>query len=233
MDPRIQAEIEMFRRMMEEAALALAPGMPLDARREYILNCLMTKVSVFVSLRNRAEIQSHEVKNTNQHVIIISGERMISGETKERIPNRKDDVVLDQFHDNESDDDPTTACAICLSEYEDGDEISWSHHPNCSHFFHRSCIAEWLLSHDECPCCRLDFLSFDNDDDDERADDIESGSRESPTAPIRMENADADFARSMQLFFEMVANGRPRTMYSRNNNESRATLTPLQRPFGT
>lgn len=46
-DPRMQAEIDMFRRMMEEAALAITPqgGMTLDTRREYILNCLMTKVS--------------------------------------------------------------------------------------------------------------------------------------------------------------------------------------------
>lgn len=42
----MEAEIEIFRRMMEEAALAIAPreGMTVDARRDYILNCLMTKV---------------------------------------------------------------------------------------------------------------------------------------------------------------------------------------------
>jgi hypothetical protein len=42
----MEAEIEMFRRMMEEAVFAIAPreGMTVDARREYILNCLMTKV---------------------------------------------------------------------------------------------------------------------------------------------------------------------------------------------
>lgn len=44
----MQAEIEMFRRMMEEATFAIVPrdGMTVEARREYILNCLMTKVSM-------------------------------------------------------------------------------------------------------------------------------------------------------------------------------------------
>jgi hypothetical protein len=124
--------------------------------------------------------------------------------------NERDDVVLNLGKDREDEeDDPKTTCAICLSEYEDGDEISWSHNPNCPHFFHRTCIAEWLLSHEECPCCRFDFLRFD--DDDEQVD-IETGSRDLRVPPISNNDpngSNADFARSLQLFFELVANRRP------------------------
>ena len=49
-------------------------------------------------------------------------------------------------------------CPICINEYDDGDEICWSQNPDCNHFFHCECISEWLLRHDECPCCRSNFL---------------------------------------------------------------------------
>ncbi|GAB4848370.1 hypothetical protein Ancab_003064 [Ancistrocladus abbreviatus] len=43
-------------------------------------------------------------------------------------------------------------CAICLSEYVDGDEIRVL--PNCSHVFHVGCIDTWLGAHASCPSCR-------------------------------------------------------------------------------
>ena len=62
-----------------------------------------------------------------------------------------------------SDDDDSSnenRCSICLTEYADGEEISLSHNRLCKHLFHTSCISEWLLTHDECPCCRNEYLSF-------------------------------------------------------------------------
>ncbi|KAL8194067.1 hypothetical protein R6Q57_026309 [Mikania cordata] len=43
-------------------------------------------------------------------------------------------------------------CAICLAEYEDGDEIRVL--PQCGHGFHVGCIDMWLGSHSSCPSCR-------------------------------------------------------------------------------
>ncbi|KAI3515050.1 hypothetical protein L1887_13799 [Cichorium endivia] len=43
-------------------------------------------------------------------------------------------------------------CAICLAEYEDGDEIRVL--PQCGHGFHVGCIDTWLGSHSSCPSCR-------------------------------------------------------------------------------
>jgi hypothetical protein len=54
--------------------------------------------------------------------------------------------------------DPAQTCSICLNDYNDGDEICWSHNRKCSHFFHRACIEEWLLRHDACPCCRCCYF---------------------------------------------------------------------------
>ncbi|XP_058090567.1 RING-H2 finger protein ATL80-like [Magnolia sinica] len=43
-------------------------------------------------------------------------------------------------------------CAICLTEFADGDEIRVL--PQCGHGFHVGCVDAWLGSHSSCPSCR-------------------------------------------------------------------------------
>ncbi|KAG6734782.1 hypothetical protein I3842_01G286700 [Carya illinoinensis] len=45
-------------------------------------------------------------------------------------------------------------CAVCLSEFEDGEELRTF--PGCMHSFHVPCIDMWLYSHSTCPICRSD-----------------------------------------------------------------------------
>ncbi|XP_030512545.1 RING-H2 finger protein ATL52-like [Rhodamnia argentea] len=45
-------------------------------------------------------------------------------------------------------------CAICLSEFEEGEELRTL--PECLHSFHAPCIDMWLYSHTSCPMCRSD-----------------------------------------------------------------------------
>ena len=72
----------------------------------------------------------------------------------------------DQTCVGEEDENTSRVCAICLNEYEDGEEICWSSNRKCNHVFHHSCIAEWLLQHDECPYCRKAYLVDDDASDD-------------------------------------------------------------------
>lgn len=48
--------------------------------------------------------------------------------------------------------DTTVSCLICLSPYEDGDDVLISE--ACYHMFHKSCLLEWLKQKDDCPYCR-------------------------------------------------------------------------------
>ncbi len=48
-----------------------------------------------------------------------------------------------------------TSCAICLADYTHGEPIQCS--KNCEHVFHAECIMDWLVKHQECPCCRTAF----------------------------------------------------------------------------
>ncbi|TKY54172.1 RING-H2 finger protein ATL2 [Spatholobus suberectus] len=45
-----------------------------------------------------------------------------------------------------------TECAVCLSEFEDGETGRVL--PKCNHSFHTECIDMWFQSHATCPLCR-------------------------------------------------------------------------------
>ncbi|KAJ9160098.1 hypothetical protein P3X46_025532 [Hevea brasiliensis] len=53
--------------------------------------------------------------------------------------------------------DDEETCAICLSEFEEGEELRTL--PECKHSYHMACIDMWLYSHSNCPVCRTDALS--------------------------------------------------------------------------
>ena len=65
--------------------------------------------------------------------------------------------------DELEDEDSRDICAICLAKYDHDDVISWSNNKQCSHVFHRECIAQWLEKKEECPVCRRFFLHFDEE----------------------------------------------------------------------
>jgi len=52
----------------------------------------------------------------------------------------------------EGDDDEDHTCAVCLGEFEDGEELRTL--PECLHSFHVACIDPWLSSRSSCPVCR-------------------------------------------------------------------------------
>jgi len=47
-----------------------------------------------------------------------------------------------------------SSCAICLCEYEEGEEIRFLH---CNHHFHSECVTDWLLMNKTCPYCKREI----------------------------------------------------------------------------
>ena len=50
------------------------------------------------------------------------------------------------------------SCPICMEPYKAGDEIAWSKNEHCVHAFHLDCMMGWLMSNNDCPMCRQDYL---------------------------------------------------------------------------
>ena len=101
--------------------------------------------------------------------------------------HKSNTLVMIHHHDSDGDQNSSTrevpnSCAICLTEYEVSDNVSWSANPQCPHVFHEKCITKWFLSLGrlqtvcgvsldddcpknvlnyqlECPCCRQEFIS--------------------------------------------------------------------------
>jgi len=46
------------------------------------------------------------------------------------------------------------SCAICLCDYENGDELRFL---RCEHHFHSKCIIQWLKKNKNCPFCKKDI----------------------------------------------------------------------------
>ncbi|GMH08290.1 hypothetical protein Nepgr_010130 [Nepenthes gracilis] len=55
-------------------------------------------------------------------------------------------------HDEGDEAAPPLECAVCLSEFEEGERGRLL--PKCNHSFHLDCIDMWLHSHSTCPLCR-------------------------------------------------------------------------------
>ena len=56
---------------------------------------------------------------------------------------------------NYDDDDTLPKCLICFETFVNGDAVT----THCSDkSYHRHCIMEWLMKHDNCPYCRRPFF---------------------------------------------------------------------------
>ncbi|KAL6181863.1 hypothetical protein ACLB2K_048511 [Fragaria x ananassa] len=70
----------------------------------------------------------------------------LDGRTIESYPK----LQLDESLELPEPDDKT--CSICLCEYQPKETIRII--PDCNHYFHASCIYEWLRKNPTCPLCR-------------------------------------------------------------------------------
>lgn len=69
-----------------------------------------------------------------------------------------DDVYCkasNESHDSVNDDDGLPQCLICFEAFKNGDAVT----THCTDkVYHRHCIMEWLLKHNNCPYCRRPFF---------------------------------------------------------------------------
>jgi hypothetical protein len=64
-----------------------------------------------------------------------------------------DSIPRQRFHSTLAEGACDSSCAVCLSDFEDGDSIR---RLPCNHSFHCACVDRWLSQNKECPLCRQD-----------------------------------------------------------------------------
>jgi len=136
--------------------IVLPHGMSEEDRRDFVSNVLVTKKVVTSTAPRKSADSSSSTNKTLKSDLVIN-----------KPPPKSSSFFGDDSQQAEVDASYSEdACAICLTEYEEGDEICWSHNKECNHAFHRECILEWLIRHDDCPCCRHNYLCLDDNDEE-------------------------------------------------------------------
>lgn len=59
--------------------------------------------------------------------------------------------------------DSLDECGICLLEYQVGEEVAFSRHPDCPHEFHKDCLLDWMAKKQICPTCRRPYRLVDGE----------------------------------------------------------------------
>ncbi|KAI3944701.1 hypothetical protein MKW98_021159 [Papaver atlanticum] len=115
----------------------------------YILSIIKIFINFFLQILGFGKFTDTEevmYPQTESDQLVVASANLII----EALPALKFEELILAGKINVHDQD---SCAICLCEYEGGDEIK----PlvNCSHIFHGSCLDRWMIHNQTtCPLCR-------------------------------------------------------------------------------
>ena len=93
--------------------------------------------------QRRWSYRDYTSSDTAEPVVVVMG---LDGPTIESFPKTQlgESKRLPKPNDN--------TCPICLSEYQANDTLRTI--PECNHYFHATCVDEWLKMNGTCPICR-------------------------------------------------------------------------------
>ena len=63
----------------------------------------------------------------------------------------------------EKEDGEKYSCIICMEDFNDEEEFGV--HTHCNHFFHETCLEEWLKINHKCPICKRKVLPINSNND--------------------------------------------------------------------
>ncbi|MED6206250.1 hypothetical protein PIB30_024839 [Stylosanthes scabra] len=101
-------------------------------------------MSMFLCIRNNNPDEMNAT--SSEQVEVAESSSSLNNWVSHMIPSHKYEKK------NDKDDDDDCICAVCLGEFEEGEELRSM--PECMHSFHVPCIDMWLRSHSSCPLCR-------------------------------------------------------------------------------
>ena len=156
-----------------------------EDRREFLQNVLVSKK---LMKKGTSEGDGHDASMDDYSVM--------------KAPTRKTSLLLVDLMDDRCTTKEVSlepSCSICLNDYAEGEILCWSQNSRCRHCFHRDCAIEWLMSHEECPLCRNNYLSLD--DDGEGGDAEDSRTDTSRTQNVPANEDPSSLFQGMHLFY--------------------------------
>ncbi|KAM7263056.1 hypothetical protein ACFE04_000739 [Oxalis oulophora] len=90
-----------------------------------------------------------------QEMVSRPGSTIFIGSSMSSSSSGVKNIPISHYSKEKSDQKETT-CAICLSDFVEGEQIRAL--PECFHFFHVPCIDAWLDSRSKCPICRANSI---------------------------------------------------------------------------
>ena len=128
---------------------------------QYVLQCCRRAINPIIldNLRRYglldANIGNEEnLENIYRNLLGFASRR---GGASDEVINGLETQIFDENRDaNDIESDELQRCAICLSQFENGDELRIL---PCQHNFHTDCIDQWLRTNRTCPMCRVDITA--------------------------------------------------------------------------
>ena len=114
----------------------------------YFINCLFGLSLFFFLLisctKSIINSRNHINDNdNNQRLINNTSSSEINTENIEKIEK----IYIDELYDKE--------CTICLENFNENEIL---YELKCKHYYHKTCIDDWLSKKRTCPLCRLNLL---------------------------------------------------------------------------
>jgi len=111
-----------------------------------ILCCICTCVCIgFCYMINPDSFRQDDVRGASKKVI-------------EKLETKKFSKGIEGLEDEDA------KCAICLSNYEEGEELRYLPCKPKKHHYHRECVDEWLLLNKTCPFCKRPIDEVDQEE---------------------------------------------------------------------
>jgi hypothetical protein len=140
----------------------------------YVITGFLSGLAIMVMIRwgilncriNREELEREQVENRNPGIQLgtptqPAHTRGLDRAILEKLESYKYEVDIESLVVEKKDDmqpvptqevsETETTCIICISDYEQGDDLLKL---PCSHSYHRTCITQWFQLHDNCPLCK-------------------------------------------------------------------------------
>ncbi|XP_074284653.1 RING-H2 finger protein ATL16-like [Silene latifolia] len=120
----------------------------LNLHRSDVINRLFSRRRHHLS----AAVTAAAASPTGLDAAVIRSIPVIKYRKSSAVGRRKNADDNENDNDNDNNKESEIECAVCLSEFQDGEKLRVI--PNCCHGFHIDCIDIWLQTSDNCPLCR-------------------------------------------------------------------------------